>query len=298
MAIFHLQYFDCDDVHWHLNFCKDETSHFVSACVWERKRKQTPGFLSTCSYSAKCFVIVSDHWSPLQSSEGHLFHDVPTILAWTLLLHCILLLMRYAIQKSPEKTFPRHCWAQAKEAMPLQRRDKSSLHFQVLTSSLVSSQDIFPSGLRLEQAQITKQVVWQGRVFHFCLKARHVKQIWQNYNGTSEAHPPGTSWMRGTLKDKFLTKQHNPAWRLAAVFNSFQHNRCRAAGADFVATEPEGRLVGYLNSGQGFISCLRATCDLQLQLPCSLRYLPPLRHWGRCVFPKGYKRIKEQETNY
>lgn len=182
--------------------------------------------------------------------------------------------------------------------MPLHRRDQSSLHFQVLTSSLVSSRDIFPFRLKLEQAQITKQVVWQGRVFHFCLKACHVKQNWQNHNGNSEAHPPGTSGMQGTLKDKFLTKQCNSAWCLPAVFNNFQYNRCGAAGADFEATEPEGRLDGYLNRGQGFISCLRATCDLQLQLPCSSSYLPPLRHQGRCIFPKGYKRIKEQETNY
>lgn len=33
VAIFHLQYFDCGDVHWHLNFCKDETAHFVSVGV-------------------------------------------------------------------------------------------------------------------------------------------------------------------------------------------------------------------------------------------------------------------------
>lgn len=33
VAIFHLQYFDWNCVHWHLNFCKDETIHFAAfAC--------------------------------------------------------------------------------------------------------------------------------------------------------------------------------------------------------------------------------------------------------------------------
>lgn len=126
---------------------------------------------------------------------------------------------------------------------------------------------VFPYQLRLEEAQITKQVVWQGHVFHFSLKAIHVKWIWQNYNGKFETHPPGTSRMQGTFKDKLLTKQCSSAQCSAVDFNSFQQNCCGAGGAgDFKGTKLEGSLDEYLNGRQGFISCLRPTWALQL--PC------------------------------
>lgn len=180
--------------------------------------------------------------------------------------------------------------------MPLHSADGSIPRFHVPNSSRVFSCYVFPYQLKLEQAQITKQAVWQGHVFHFNLKAVHIKQIWQNYNGKSESHPPGTPQMQGIFKDEFLAKQCSSAQCLAVDFNSFQQNHCRATTADFKATEPEGTLAKYLNRGQGFISCLRPTWALQLQLPCC--YMPPLRHWSQCASLWGYKCIKEQETNY
>ena len=123
-------------------------------------------------------------------------------------------------------------------------------------------------------------------------KANLTKLQWEIWNSS-----PGTSRIQGTFKDEFLTKQCSSAWCLAVDFNSFQQNRCRAAGAgDFEATKPEGSLDEYVNRGQGFISRLGPTWALQL--PSLSSYFPPLRHWSQCVSPWGYKCIKEQETNY
>lgn len=128
-------------------------------------------------------------------------------------------------------------------------------------------------------------------------KQFNTKQIWQNYSGKSETHLPDTSQMQETFKDEFLRKQCSSASCLAVDFNSCLQNCCRAAGAgDFQASKAEGRLNGYLSKRHGFISCLRPTWALQL--PCLSSSLPPLRHWRQCLFPRGYKHIKEQETNH
>lgn len=150
--------------------------------------------------------------------------------------------------------------------------------------------------LRLEQAQITKQDVWQGHIFYFSLKALHIKQFWQNYNGKSETCPPGTSWMQGMFKDEF---QCSSAYCLATDFNSFQQNQCGAAGAgDFKATKPEGSLDEYLHRGQGFISCLRPTWAFSSScLIGPAICLTPRPGVSSCPLG-GYKHIKEQETNY
>lgn len=139
--------------------------------------------------------------------------------------------------------------------------------------------------LRLEQAQITKQDVWQDHIFYFSLKALHIKQFWQNYNGKSETRPPGTSWMQGMFKDEF---QCSSACCLATDFNSFQQNQCGAAGAgDFKATKP----------GEAWMSTCTEDKDLflasgPLEPPAPAASLVQLfastrRHWSQFMSPWG-----------
>lgn len=209
----------------------------------------------------------------------------------TLFLHCGLLLNGYTTDTIREN-LPWPCEPQRVMWCCFIAGMVQSYIFMCLSQVGWFHATFFPYRLRLEQAQITKQVVWQSHVFHFGLKAVHRKQIWQNYNGKSETYPPGISWTQEIFKDEFLTKQCSSAQRLAVDFNSFQQNCCRHAEAgDFKATKPEGSLDEYLNRGQGFISCLRPTWAFQL--PCSHSYLPPLRHQSQCVSLWGYKHIKE-----
>lgn len=162
-----------------------------------------------------------------------------------------------------------------------------------------NSGGVFPCcslpSLRLEQAQITKQGAWQGHIFHFGLTAVHIQQIWHNYSGKSETRSPGTSQMRETFKDEFLTKQSSSASSLAADFNSFLQNCCRAAGAgDCTATKPEGRKPAWVPEQKAQI-CFWPTWALQL--PCLSSSLPPPRHWRQCLSPWGYKRKITNQFN-
>lgn len=203
----------------------------------------------------------------------------------TLFLHCILPLKGHTTQAPSEKIFQWPWEPQACDAMLLHSGDGSSPHFHVLNSSRVFFMLHFPF-LRLEQAQITKQDVWQGHIFYFSLNALLIKQFWQNYNGKIWNSSPRYIMDAGNIQG-WISVQFCLVFGYR--FQQFSAEPLQGCWSWrlFKATKPEGGLDEYLHRGQGFIYFLRPTWASSSSCLVGPAICLTPRHWSQFMSPWG-----------